>query len=295
MEHEVYSYLVAEVSGLPLEQVAPEKTLGTDLNLDSLKRVELLSMIEQELGVYIDESLAGNTTTVAELDELVARQAQATTTLPQFYSWPLTGWCRALREAIQLMLMFPLAAAAYPPRVTGLENLDGLKGPVLFAMNHNAAQWDWLLLLKILPRGWRRRLALAAAAEITFGTRWLGIPASLLANAFPMSRDTAIRPSLEHLGRLLDGGWNVGIFPEGDQRVGKEMLPFQSGTGLLSVECRTAVVPVHLVAQRPNPRGLLGLPSRLPVSVRFGRPLTFSPQTSYLEATAALEEAVKAL
>ena len=288
-------HLVAEVSGLPLEEVAPEKALGTDLNLDSLKRVELLSTIEQELGVYIDESLAGQTTTVAELDELVARQAQATTALPRFYHWPLTGWCRALREAIHLTLMFPLAATAYRPQVTGIENLDGLNGPVLFAMNHNAAQWDWLLLLKALPRGWRRRLALASAAEITFGTRWLGVTASLLANAFPLSRDTAIRPSLEHLGRLLDGGWNVGIFPEGEQRVGKEMLPFQSGAGLLGVECRTAVVPVHLVAQRPVPRGLLGLPSRLPVSVRFGRPLTFSPQTSYLEATAAIEEAVKAL
>ena len=62
-------------------------------------------------------------------------------------------------------------------------------------------------------------MTFAAAAEITFDSLWKGFLASLLANAFPLSRDTAIRASLEHIGRLLDGGWSVVIFPEGDQRV----------------------------------------------------------------------------
>ena len=62
-------HLVSEVADVPLERVAPEMTLGADLNLDSLNRVELLSLIEQELGVYIDESLVSITQAMARAAE----------------------------------------------------------------------------------------------------------------------------------------------------------------------------------------------------------------------------------
>ena len=89
-----------------------------------------------------------------------------------------------------------------------------------------------------------------------------------------------IRPSLEHLGGLLDKGWNVGIFPEGEQVLGQDMLPFQSGIGLLGVECRTAIIPVRLVNQgQPRP-GLFRFRQRETVSVRIGAPLTFPPGIS---------------
>ena len=289
-------HLVSEVANVPSERVAPEMALGADLNLDSLNRVELLSLIEQELGVYIDESLVSPSTTVADIEDLMGRESGAGVPPPSFYRWPFSLWARGIREVIHLAPVFPLMALGYRARLTGLENLDGLQGPVLFAVNHNAIQWDSLLLLKILPRAWRRRLTFAAAAEITFGNLWLGVMASLIVNAFPLSRDTAVRASLEHLGGLLDEGWSVAIFPEGDQRVGEEMLPFQSGTGLLGVECRTPIVPVHLVNEG-NPRQGRSrfFPWRDSVSVRIGKPLTFPPNTSYIEATAALEAAVKAL
>ena len=138
-------------------------------------------------------------------------------------------------------------------------------------------------------------MSFAAAAEITFGKRWLGILASLVVNAFPLSRDTAIRPSLEHLGGLLDQGWNVGLFPAGEQMLSQAMLPFQSGIGLLAVECRTSIIPVRLVNQRQPRPGLLRLGDREAVSVRIGAPLTFPPGTSYMEATDRIEQAVRSL
>jgi long-chain acyl-CoA synthetase len=287
--------LVGQVAQVPLTAVQPEKTFGSDLGLDSLGRVELLSMVEQELGVYIDESLLGPSTTVGELQLLVAQQAQAKGVTLSFYRWPLTAWCINLREAIHHAFIFPWMSTMYRAQASGLENLHSLKSPVLFAINHNAIQWDSLLVLKHLPRRWRRRMAYAAAAEITFGKRWLGILASLLGNAFPLSRDTAIRPSLEYIGSLLDRGWNVGIFPEGAQYVGQEMLPFQTGTGLLAVDCRIPVVPVLLVNQGRPSRRWFGLPGREAISVRIGRPLVFSPTTTYAEATEQIEEAVRSL
>ena len=281
--------LVSEVSGLAQEQVLPEHTVGGDLNLDSLKRVEMLSIIEQELGVYIDESLVNSRTTFAELQGLLDSQGAARATLPPFYTWPLSFWFTLFREVLHQTVVFPLLSVRYRARATGLEHLDGLGRPVLFAANHNAVLGDSMVLAKVTPRVWRRQLSFAAAAEITFDKRLTGIVAALVANAFPLSRESAIRASLEHMGRMMDEGWSVVIFPEGEQRLGQPMLPFQSGTGMLAVESRTPVVPVHLVSQP----GRFGI--RPQVSVRFGPALTFAPGTSYIDATSQIEAAVKAL
>ena len=137
------------------------------------------------------------------------------------YRWPLTAWCTILREGVQRAIFFPWLSTKYRANITGLVNLDQLEGSALFAINHNAIQWDSLVLLKCLPRRRRRLIAYASAAEITFGKRWLGVLASVVANAFPFSRDTAIRQSLEHLGGLLDEGWSIGSFPKGNRESAK--------------------------------------------------------------------------
>ena len=285
--------LVAQVAQVPAAMVVPERSLSGDLGMDSLGRVELLSLIEQELGVYIDESLLGPSTTFAELQRLVEERAGAGGHNMEFFQWPLTPWCTHVREAIHHTVLFPFLTSKYRADMSGLEGLNGLDGPVIFAINHNAIKWDSMLVLKMLPRSLRRRMTYAAAAEFSFRKRWLGVVVSLVGNAFPLYREGGIRPSLEHLGSVLDRGWNVGIFPEGDQQVGQPMLPFQTGTGLLAVDGRVTVVPLRLVNHGRSKRGLTG--NRESISVRIGKPLRFTPNTSYAEATQLIEEAVRAL
>ena len=287
--------IIADLAEVSAQDVEPEKTLGGDLGLDSLSRVELLSIVEQELGTYIDESLVSPSTTVAGLQELVAQRNGATGQGLRFYQWPLKAWCTSLRQVIQHTVVFPLLATMYRTRVEGQENLEDVEGPVLFAINHNAVQWDTLIVLRCLPHRWRCRVAYAAAAEITFGKLWLGVLASLVGGAFPFDRETAIRQSLEYLGSLLDGGWNVGIFPEGEQRVGEEMLPFKSGVGLLGVECRAPIVPIRLVSHGPSPRSRPGLTQRETISCHIGKPMSFAPDTSHVEAAERIEQAVRSL
>ena len=285
--------LVSRISGLPSSEISPGMTMGDGLALDSLGRVELLSSVEQELGVYIDESLVSSTTTVAELESMLESQRDATANLPKFYQWPLTRWFVWVRELIHHVALFPVLAIMYKATTHGVENLDVLDGPSLFAVNHNAIQWDSLVVTRAAPRKFRRQLSFAAAAEITFSKRWLGTAAYVIANAFPLSRETAIRASLEHLGRMMDTGWNVVIFPEGDQQIGKPMQKFQAGTGMLCVESNTPVVPVGLTCTKR--RGGRWFPFREHVTVQFGEPITFAPGTSYDEATTTIEDAVREL
>jgi hypothetical protein len=56
--NELYK-LVALQCSLSVSQLRPDSRLEADLALDSLGRVELLSAIEDGLGVYVDDSIWG--------------------------------------------------------------------------------------------------------------------------------------------------------------------------------------------------------------------------------------------
>ena len=198
-----------------------------------------------------------------------------------------------MRGAIQRLLMFPLLRLPYGLTVTGRERLLGIEGPVLFASNHNLGL-DNPLILKAVPAVWRRQLAIAGAASLWKNpVFWIINP--LLGNAFPIAQEGPVRPSLENMGKILDDGWSVLIYPEGKLTVGGPLKPFMNGTGMVAVEGRLPVVPVRLHINR------LGAPVRFPllrrgsVEIRFGEPMTFSPATPYQEATRAIEQAVRAL
>ena len=285
-------HIVAEVSRLQPAEVAEAASLGNDLDLDSLGRVELLSAIEAELGVYLDESQVGPETTVRQLASLVDEGTRHPPVV-KFPVWGMRMWARMARGFLQQGLVFPLMTLAYGLRVSGRENLSGLTGPVLFASNHHLGL-DNPLILKAISRRWRRRLAVAAAAELWQNPVWWVLN-PLLGNGFPIAREGPVRPSLENLGRIIDRGWSVLVYPEGVLTVGGPMKPFMQGAGLIAVEGRIPVVPMRLDVTR------IGVPSRLPlfrrgrVVIRFGPPLTFASGFDYQEATSAIEGAIRAL
>lgn len=283
--------VVASACSLPAQGLTPEKTLGGDLNLDSLGRVEMLSAIEEQLGVYVDEQQVGPETTLRELEALVQLEG-AQRDLP-FPGWGRRMWCRVLRVLLQYGVIFPLNHLLYKVKVQGREHLRGLEGPVLFAANHNITL-DNPLIFMALPFRRLWRLSPAAAADVVFRSPFWRVAGPLLGNAFPFSREGAVRPSLEHLGQLLDWGWSVLIYPEGRLTRG-EIKEFRAGTGLVAVGSRTPVVPVRVVLHKGSVLDGAWLLSRGDVEIRFGQPITFPPRMDYREATAQLEAAVRAL
>jgi long-chain acyl-CoA synthetase len=187
----------------------------------------------------------------------------------------------------------PLIRRLYRIEVTGLEILDGVKGPVIFVCNHNLA-FDNAALIAAMPGPWRRRLAIAAAAEL-WRNPLFAVINPLFGNAFAFSREGSIRPSLENLVQILDEGWNVLIYPEGVLTIGGPIQPFKAGVGLLAVGARVPIVPLRLSIES------IGQPSHIPwrrqgrLRIDFGSPLSFTAGDSYLDATSEIEEAVRAL
>jgi len=173
---------------------------------------------------------------------------------------------------------------------------------VMFAPNH-CLHWDNGIILMAIPLSWRWKLAVAAAADDVFGNKLNGFVSSILANAFPLAREGAIRRSLELLGARLDRQFSVLIYPEGKLTVGGPMQPFKSGTGLIAVEGATPVVPMKLkigkvsVLDHGDRKWEAARSSgwRGDVEVVFGDPIFFSAGTPSSEATARIQAAVAAL
>ena len=285
-------HIIGEVSKRDIGDIVDEAALGDDLELDSLGRVELLSAIEVELGVYMDEAQVGPETTVRQLADLV-EEGSKNPPMMSFPSWGMQWWCRITRGALQRGVVFPFVALPYGLKVTGREHLEGITGPVLFASNHNLGL-DNPLIIKAIPIEWRRRMAIAGAANLWKNPVWW-IMNPLLGNGFPLAKEGPVRPSLENMGKIIDDGWSVLIYPEGELTVGGPIKPFMNGTGLVAVEGRLPVVPLRLHIHK------LGAPTRFPflrrgsIEVRFGEPLNFPPGTDHQDATVAIENAVKSL
>jgi long-chain acyl-CoA synthetase len=293
--------IVAQAANVPPSAVHSGATLSADLGLDSLGRVDLLGAIEEELGAYIDDAALEPNATVAELERMVAaaRDVKRDTSI---YGWPLNPLVRSFGLLLQQTLIYPLVHIFYKVKVTGREKLAGLRGPVMFAPNH-CLHWDNGIILMAIPLSWRWKLAMAAAADDVFGNKLNGFASSVLANAFPLAREGAIRRSLELLGARLDRQFSVLIYPEGKLTVGGPMQPFKSGTGLIAVEGATPVVPMKLKIKKVSALDHLDRkwePGRSngwrgDVEVVFGDPLYFRAGTNINEATAKLQAAVAAL
>jgi long-chain acyl-CoA synthetase len=274
--------------------IGPSSDLVLDLGLDSLARVELAVRLEHELGLSLEDGDLARVVTVGDLARLVEEGPTVPPTQP-FPDWALEQPIRAMRSVLQWALLFPAhAVVCHPFTIEGRERLERVDGPVLLVPNH-CSHLDTPSILRALPRRLRSRVAVAAAADYFFRTRALAVVMPLLLNAFPFSREGAVRSSLEHCGDLVDHGWSVLVYPEGTRSVTGRLQPFRSGTGLLAAELRVPVVPIGIAGTHALlPKGSRR-PRRGPVTVRIGVPLQPDRPLSPAETTTLLHEAVALL
>ena len=291
-------------------EVAPGTTLD-ELGLSSLERVELMVALEEKFGAPIDEAAFSGARDVAALEQVVQQAPAAAGESGEpvdFPTWNRTWPARALRRVSLPTWILPLARAFAWIRVDGLEHLDGIDGPVVFASNHQS-HMDTPAILWALPPRWRYRVAPAMAKEffkahffpadygwrarLTNGLNYY--LASLFFNAFPLpQREAGARQTLRYIGDLLGDGWSVLIFPEG-RRAGESAIgEFRPGVGMIGAKLEVPIVPVRLsgLDQVLAPSARMATPG--PVRVAFGRPIRLEGE-DYQELAWRVEEAVRAL
>jgi 1-acyl-sn-glycerol-3-phosphate acyltransferase len=188
-------------------------------------------------------------------------------------AWARSPAAKAVREAVLSYGFKPLVWTETEPTVEGLDNLDDVQPPVMFVANH-ASHMDTPLILCSLPKPWRERTAVAAAADYFFDVWWRAASTALVFNTFPIER-TGGKRATDTARRLVSEGWSLLVYPEGTRSKDGWMGRWRHGAARLSIEYGIPAVPIALRGTySAMPRGRSWpLKGRLPISVRVGPPL----------------------
>jgi long-chain acyl-CoA synthetase len=290
--------ILAELSGVPLDSIGDETRIISGLAVDSLLRLELATRLEDELGLCINETEITPDLTVAALGARLG-QGQPLTGSTEYPRRFQKTWAGRLRPWLSGLLLKTWVPWCCRLRVEGLEQLDSLTGPCLFFANHRS-YLDSAVFVLSLPEAFQKRLGIAAATEVLYRRyAWAAPLAELTLNAFPLPTGLHenIQSGFNTMGRLLDDGWSVLLFPEGRMnRVDGSLQPLRAGTGVLAVEMGVPVVPVAIIGtERVVPPDRIWPRARGCVTVRLGSPLYFAHQTPHATARDRIETALRRL
>jgi len=187
-------------------------------------------------------------------------------------SWTRSRPARIARAMLVDNVARPLTRVVARPKVIGLDKLDPIEGPVIFAANH-ASHLDTGIVVCSLPVRFRHHTIVAAAADHFFDRRWKAALWSFSLASIPIERTKVNRRSADLAAELLEDGWSLLIFPEGGRSPDGWGQEFRGGAAYLAKRCRVPVVPLHLHGVRPLlPKGGSRL-SPGPVELRIGDPL----------------------
>ena len=207
------------------------------------------------------------------------------------HEWSRRYPVRLARAMVLDNVTRPAARLLAPPTIRGLEHLQHLDGPVIFAANH-ASHIDTPLLLTTLPVEFRHRTVVAAASDYFFDRTWKSVLWSFALAAIPIERSRVNRKSSDTAAELIEDGWSLVIFPEGGRSPDGWTQPFHAASaGYLGRRTGRPVVPVYLHGTRhvlpktgeagaraPGGSGTEsrrgGRLRRSPIAVLFGAPMT---------------------
>ena len=288
-----------------------ETTTIEELGLSSLERVELMVALEDRFQSRVDESRFAQAASVADLKSLLTApgpDAEPVDDPVDFPTWNRTWPVSLVRRLSQATWILPLARVFAHTRVEGQEHLRAIRGPVVFASNHQS-HFDVPAILSALPGRLRARVAPAMAKEF-FKAHFFPAGfsrrerlsnslnyylAAFFFNAFPLpQREAGARQTLQYIGELSGRGWSVLIFPEGVRSRSGEIKPFRGGIGMIGARLDIPVIPVRLDGiDRILPTGSsFARPAR--VRVAFGAPLTLHGD-DYSALAKQVEDAVRSL
>jgi 1-acyl-sn-glycerol-3-phosphate acyltransferase len=118
---------------------------------------------------------------------------------------------------------------------------------VILVANH-VSHVDTPVILAALPRRFRKRTVVAAAADYFYRNRLLAIVVSVVFNTVPMDRKGGglEKESAGHVDRLLDRGWNLLLYPEGTRSRQGGQGRLRRGAAVLAARHRVQIIPIRI-------------------------------------------------
>jgi long-chain acyl-CoA synthetase len=306
--------IIREYSPSHPENISPADNLELDLGLDSMRRVELLVALEQELGGDVEESRLADIYTVRELADALRDSAASGKAPSKKPAQAFAGWGTVLREDPT----DPAALAVIKPRlftdrmlfvvtrmikliwgvraavkVEGLENLPS-HAPFLLCSNHQS-YLDPAMLLAILPLPVLLRLFAVGTSEI-FGSGLMRRVARIL-RVVVVDPDANLIPAMRAGAYGLRQGLSLILYPEGERSIDGMPRIFKKGAAILSIHLQVPIVPIAIDGFHAAwPRGK-SFQKFAHLRMKIGKPLLPPPESqaseeAYTKLTSELKEKV---
>lgn len=195
--------------------------------------------------------------------------------------WARTLPARGARELLLRVVFGSIIGFYSRRRITGLEHLRSVSGPVIFVANH-CSHVDTPVVLLSLPGRRRRRSAVAAAADYFYARRLLASAVSLAFGTVPVDRRGRDGDVTTNLKPLIDGGWNLVVFAEGTRSRSGRVGTLRPGAAVLASLHQLPIVPIYISGTReamPTGRRWMVRPrnggrlARHTIAVKFGAPI----------------------
>jgi 1-acyl-sn-glycerol-3-phosphate acyltransferase len=215
-------------------------------------------------------------------------------------SWARCGYARAAREALLSGVLGPLIDLYTRTTAVGRDVFaESVEPPVVFVANHSS-HLDTPMILRALPLPWRQRTAVAAAADYFYKSRAVANAVALIFNTVPIMRRGAggvSNGAFDHIDRLIDGRWNLLIYPEGTRSREGRLGRLRPGAAIIAQQHQIPIVAIRVHgthdAMPPGrnwPKRVRGFLSRRhPVDIEFCPPVMAGPD----EDPAAVMERVR--
>ena len=301
---------------IPQVAVRPDANLDLDLALDSMERVELLTLIEQQHGrrvkpearatiftvrQLVDAVLVATPTAGAATDAMMDPADHSTQMWETMLDQPPDPELQAQlsRSTFGRALLFYVLIRVIRPffrmRVAGQEHIPA-KGPFILSPNHQSYLDPFLMLGAVPFRTLRQTFAVGAAEYYqTPFMKWV----ARFTNVIPVDSDSNLESAMRAGATGLRMGKVLILFPEGERSIDGELKTFKKGAPILSAHLNAPIVPVAmdgLFELWPRSRSFqwrrLWPGGGTRVVMEFGAPLTVA-RGQYAEGTAALRDAVE--
>jgi len=191
---------------------------------------------------------------------------------------------RAVRAACA-----PVLRSLFRLDVSGLEHLPA-SGPFIVASNHHN-YLDGVVLAVAVPRP----IAFLVMPRV-YQASPLHPPFHRAIGSIAIDVEAPDPGAIKRALRALRDGRIIGIFPEGPFSHEGRLVPGQPGVAVIALRAGVPVVPaaIHGTYEALT-RRRFHLPRPYPLSVRFGRPLSFAPGRARAVSRGARDEATRAV
>jgi len=248
--------IIQPASKLRKDSIYPTDNLELDLGLDSMERVELLVLLDRQMGSNVPDSAAseiytvrdlvdgviahsgGNQRTTAGWDEVINEDPGEVERRTMDDDHPILGPFVYLLMALSQLMLRDLCHL----KLEGVEKLPATR-PFIIAPNHQS-YIDGPILVACLPWAVMRDSFYVGTSEV-FGSgfmRWLASKFRLIvidpdANLVPAMRASAYGLRKERV---------LVLFPEGERSIDGQPKSFRKGAAILAIHNQCPIIPVAL-------------------------------------------------